>query len=195
MHENNIITHLTHLTHQPFLVFAGQMENKEDNIFEAMRLLAEEEQVTAGRISEYLDIKPSSVTQIIKKLEETGAVEKVKSAEDGRVTFIRLTEKGQKGLDEKGSISSELRREMFKGFSAEELKAFDAYTARLLENISNEAFYDKLNEIFGDDRRWRQFDKMSARFSRGREQMMRHGQFGGFDGFQRDAFFRGRGRR
>lgn len=194
MHERNIINQLAHLSRQPYLVFAGQVEEKTDNTFEAMRLLAEEEKVTAGRISEYLDIKPSSVTQIIKKLEEAGTVEKVKSTEDARVTFVRLTEKGKKGLEDKGSISEQLRNELFKGFSKEELEKFDEYTTRLVENISDESFYNKLNEIFGDDRRWRQFDKMSANFSRARGQMMRHEQFGGFDGFHREDFFRG-GRR
>ncbi|KAF1296665.1 MarR family transcriptional regulator [Enterococcus sp. JM4C] len=195
MREITIINHLAQLAHQPFLIFAGRMEDRTDNIFEAMRLLAEEEHVTAGRISEYLDIKPSSVTQIIKKLEEAGTVEKVKSTEDARVTFVRLTEKGREGLEEQGSISSELRKAVFKDFSEEELKELDEYMSRLVENVSGEEFYDKLNQIFGDDRRWRQFDKMSSRFSKAREQMMRQGQFGGFEEFHRDGFFRGRGRR
>ncbi|MGX7738460.1 MarR family winged helix-turn-helix transcriptional regulator [Enterococcus faecalis] len=61
-------------------------------------MLASEENVTAGRIAEYLDIKPSSVTQIIKKLESVKAVKRVKNESDARVTFVVLTDKGRESL-------------------------------------------------------------------------------------------------
>ncbi|MCW7998882.1 MarR family transcriptional regulator, partial [Clostridium sp. cpc1] len=81
MHENNILNNLMHIARQPFMFFRNEVQEKTDNAFETLRLLANEENVTAGRIAEHLDIKPSSVTQIIKKLQDVGTAERVKSEE------------------------------------------------------------------------------------------------------------------
>lgn len=76
MSKNDVLTLLMTLSRQAFPVFISQMETGKDNRFETLKLLSQEEQVTAGRIAEYLDIKSSSVTQIIKKLDSLGMVEK-----------------------------------------------------------------------------------------------------------------------
>jgi DNA-binding MarR family transcriptional regulator len=189
MKKNDILNKLMEITHQPFLIFANQVEQKTDNAFETLRLLSKEEDVTAGRISEFLDIKPSSVTQIIKKLEAAGTVERVKSEEDARVTFVRLTEKGWESIEDRGTISSSLKDELFRGFAEEELEKLDEYLSRIADNISSDKFQSKLNEIFGDDRRWQHFGQMSAHLGRAREQMLERSGFNGFGGFGED--FRG----
>nr|WP_241645800.1 MarR family transcriptional regulator [Pediococcus acidilactici] len=104
MHKDEILDNLMKITHQPFLVFANRVEEKTDNTFETLKLLAKEENVTAGRISEFLDIKPSSVTQIIKKLERAGTVVREKSPSDSRVTIIKITDKGTESLKTHESI-------------------------------------------------------------------------------------------
>ena len=73
MNKDEILDNLMKVSHEPFLVFANRVEEKTDNALETLKLLAKETNVTPGRISEYLDIKPSSVTQIIKKLEKATA--------------------------------------------------------------------------------------------------------------------------
>ncbi|MGG7078593.1 MarR family winged helix-turn-helix transcriptional regulator [Clostridium sardiniense] len=178
MNKNNILNKLMEITYQPFLIFANQVEEKSDNAFETLRLLEKEENVTAGRIAEYLDIKPSSVTQIIKKLEEAGTANRVKSENDARVTFVELTDKGRESINDQGKISSGLKDEMFKDFTEEELETLDKYLNRINENISSDEFNEKLNEIFGDDKRWKHFSKISAHFGRAREQMLERSGFG-----------------
>ncbi|WP_342759595.1 MarR family transcriptional regulator [Kineothrix sedimenti] len=203
MNTNNILNKLMEITHQPFLIFANQVEEKTDNAFETLRLLSKEDGVTAGRISEFLDIKPSSVTQIIKKLEMAGTAERVKSEEDARVTFVKLTEKGYESIKDRGEISSSLKDELFRGFAEEELEKLYEYLSRIADNISSDEFRLKLNEIFGDDKRWQHFGQMSAHLGRAREQMLERNGFGGFGGFGedfhggfgRDGKFFGRGRR
>lgn len=198
MYENLIIKKLLQVTRHPFLIFIDRVEEKTDNSMETLRLLSVEGDVTAGRISEYLDIKPSSVTQIIKKLEDIEVIEKIKSKEDARVTLVRLTEKGKDSLKDRSETSSTLKTELFKDFSNEDLEKFNDYLEKLFENISSEEFIDKLNKTFEGDNRWRKFDKISAQFSRAREKMMEHGSFEEFDFFNRFApggDFKGRGRR
>jgi DNA-binding MarR family transcriptional regulator len=203
MNKDNILNKLMEISHQPFLIFANQVERKTDNAYETLLLLSKEDGVTAGRISEFLDIKPSSVTQIIKKLELAGTVERVKSEDDARVTFVRLTETGHRSIKDRGDISSSLREELFKGFADDELEKLEEYLSRIADNISNDEFKSKLNTIFGDDRRWHHFSQMSAHLGRAREQMLERNGIDGCGDFGEDfhrAFggegrFFGRGRR
>lgn len=172
MKKTDILNKLLKIAQQPYLIFASSIEEKPDNTFETLKLLASEENVTAGRIAEYLDIKPSSVTQIIKKLESVKAVKRVKNESDARVTFVVLTDKGRESLSTQGNISNGFNEEMFKGFSEEELESLNNYLERIEKNISSEEFLDKIETIFGDDKNWEHFRKISARYGRAREQMM-----------------------
>lgn len=189
MNHDEILENLLKISHQPFLLFAYQVEEKTDNAFEALKVLVTEENVTAGRLAEVLDIKPSSVTQIIKKLEEAGAVIREKSATDSRVTLVKITDKGRESLIEHSSISKTLKEVLFKDFAEEELKQLNTYLERMNDNISSTEFQEKLAEVFGDDKRWERFNTMSAHFGRAREQMMERSGFGGFGGFR--GFSRG----
>lgn len=179
MYKHTILNNLLEISQQPFLMFASRLEEKTDNAFETLCLLAQEDKVTAGRISEYLDIKPSSITQIINKLEEAGTAERVKSSEDARVVFVRITDKGREALADRSSISTQLKDELCKGFSEEELEQLHLYLSRINENVSSVGFQKKLDEIFQDDQRWQRFSKMSAHFGRSREQMLQRNRFGG----------------
>ncbi|QYY86521.1 MarR family winged helix-turn-helix transcriptional regulator [Pediococcus pentosaceus] len=192
MNKDEILDNLMKVSHEPFLVFTNRVEEKTDNALETLKLLAKETNVTPGRISEYLDIKPSSVTQIIKKLEKAGTVLREKSPKDSRVTVVRITDKGRESLKTHGSIGNTLKDVLFKDFSDSELEYLDQYLKRMVDNIGSDEFSEKLNEVFDNDQRWAQFGKMSPHFERAREQMLRHNHFGrmqsgdfnGFGGFE-----------
>ncbi|MDQ7252519.1 MarR family winged helix-turn-helix transcriptional regulator [Pediococcus pentosaceus] len=192
MNKDEILDNLMKVSHEPFLVFANRVEEKTDNALETLKLLAKETNVTPGRISEYLDIKPSSVTQIIKKLEKAGTVLREKSPKDSRVTVVKITDKGRESLKTHGSIGNTLKDVLFKDFSDSELEYLDQYLERMVNNIGSDEFSEKLNEVFDNDQRWAQFGKMSPHFERAREQMLRHnyfgrmqpGDFNGFGGFE-----------
>lgn len=192
MNKDEILDNLMKVSHEPFLVFANRVEEKTDNALETLKILAKETNVTPGRISEYLDIKPSSVTQIIKKLEKAGTVLREKSPKDSRVTVVKITDKGRESLKTHGSIGNTLKDVLFKDFSDSELEYLDQYLKRMVDNIGSDEFSEKLNEVFDNDQRWAQFGKMSPHFERAREQMLRHNHFGrmqpgdfnGFGGFE-----------
>lgn len=174
MDKTTLLNKLLRVTRQPFMVFAN-LEQRPDNTQETLKLLAKETDVTAGRIAEYLDIKPSSVTQIIKKLVQKGAVERIKSTTDARITFVQLTAKGQEMLTTQGSITGDLQDAIFKGFSEEELANFEAYLDRLEQNTSSPEFMAQIDELFHDERTWENFGRQSsARFMKMREQMQKH---------------------
>lgn len=191
MNKGEILNKFMSITQQSFLVFVNQVEEKPDNTFETLKLLSDEEKVTAGRIAEHLDIKPSSVTQIIKKLENAGTAKRVKSEDDARVTFVELSDKGRETLNAQGNISSGLKDEMFKGFTDEELETLDSFLNRIDDNLSSETFKEKIESVFGDDKRWEHLGQMSARFGRAREQMLERGGFEGLGGIGNRGGFDG----
>lgn len=183
MNKNTILENLLQVAQQPFLRFAYDVEEKTDNAFETLNILATEENVTAGRLAEVLDIKPSSVTQIIKKLVEAGTVVREKSPTDSRVTLVKITDKGRESLQEHGAIATTLRDVLFAEFSETELTELNTYLKRMNDNLNSPAFQEKLIEVFGDDERWDRFNTMSAHFGRAREQLINRSGFNGFGGF------------
>lgn len=59
-----------------------------------IQMLNSEEWVTVSHIAEAFDLSKPTVTEMIKKLVKTGIVTKETCPHDGRVHYIRLTEKG-----------------------------------------------------------------------------------------------------
>ena len=56
------------------------------------------EQSTVTELSERLQLAQSSVTELVRRAEEVGLVERETSAVDGRVAHLRLTEEGERRL-------------------------------------------------------------------------------------------------
>lgn len=83
MDNTEIFDELTRLVHQPAIWVAartlyGGQNQKPDNSRRLLRILAETtNHLTAGTIADILDIRPASVTQLIKKLETAKYVERV----------------------------------------------------------------------------------------------------------------------
>lgn len=187
MYKQNILSNLIMIARQPFMFFTDEMREKGDNAFETLRLLSDEEKVTAGRIAEYLDIKPSSVTQIKKKLEDIITAKGVKSEEDTRVTYVLIKKKGL----------GHIKDEIFKSLQDNETETLNTYLKHIVENINSHDFKEQMDEIFGDDRRWKQFNRMSSHFGRAREHMIDRGDFNRefHVRFGNDSMFWGRGKR
>ena len=59
-----------------------------------LALLAAKPETTQRELSYVLDMRPQSLSELLAKLEDKGYVVREKSAEDGRVTVVRLTEEG-----------------------------------------------------------------------------------------------------
>lgn len=60
-----------------------------------LRILAEEDGLTQSEITEKLDIRPSSLGELVTKLERNGYVERRQNENDKRVINVFLTEKGR----------------------------------------------------------------------------------------------------
>lgn len=77
------------------------MDEVQAGIGAVLRLLYEsDEPVTAGKISEVLDVSTARVAALIKKMVSKGLITKEQGTKDARVTIVRLTEFGVKAFEE-----------------------------------------------------------------------------------------------
>src|SRR5207244_11599275 len=56
------------------------------------------EQSTVTELADRLQLAQSTVTELVRRAEETGLVERERSEVDGRVAYLRLTEEGERRL-------------------------------------------------------------------------------------------------
>lgn len=90
----NLIHRLTHREHRTF-----HPDAKENNIGRGqglvLRILTEKNGLTQTEITEMLDVHPSSLGELVSKLESNGYVDRRQNGSDKRVINVFLTEKGR----------------------------------------------------------------------------------------------------
>jgi len=92
-------------------------------------------------IGDLLGKEKSTITTLVNKIEKLGYVEKVKSEDDRRVTYVCVTEKGRSIESEFADISKEVKKTAYYGFTNEEKKEL----LRLLKKLKSN--FDKRRTI------------------------------------------------
>jgi DNA-binding MarR family transcriptional regulator len=72
------------------------------------------ERSTVTELSERLQLAQSTVTELVRRAEDAGLIEREQSASDGRVAYLRLTREGERRLgrvDEKLTVERARLRE------------------------------------------------------------------------------------
>lgn len=155
------------LFQERFFVAAAVRSSQEDNTPQAnqrgqlrvLRLLLAKEPLTNSQIVEELDIRPSSTSVLVSKLEESGLVKKAASPKDKRVTFISLTDEGRESLANSRKLKNELSDSFFENLSDEEQQQFVVLLQKLLKNLND-------NSSKWDNRQnWTEFFKSPEGFN------------------------------
>ncbi len=73
-----------------------------------------------GELARQVNRDKSTVTVLVRKLEQNGFVLRETSADDNRVTYISLSRKGREYTDLTASISRELIATCYQGFTDQE---------------------------------------------------------------------------
>ena len=69
-------------------------------------------QSTVTELSERLQLAQSTVTELVRRAEETGLLKREQSASDGRVAYLQLTEEGNRRLMKAFTTNDEERQEL-----------------------------------------------------------------------------------
>ena len=70
------------------------------------------ERSTVTVLAERLQLAQSTVTELVRRAEEAGLVERAQSADDGRVAYLKLTEEGERRLTRAFTSNEQERREL-----------------------------------------------------------------------------------
>lgn len=96
-------------------------------------LLASRNQATIGEIAQALQVASAATTNLSKRMQASGLVERIADHGDGRVTRLRLTPAGEDASGQSKEMLRELNQRISDGFSREEL----ATVARWLAHVGD----------------------------------------------------------
>lgn len=102
-----------------------------------LRLLADHDGISNADITTALDIRPSSVSALVSKLEDIGVIERRASADDKRVMLIYLTDKGQTLIDTNRAVRDDMSDSFFKNLTDEEREQLNNILSKLIDNMEN----------------------------------------------------------
>lgn len=119
-----------------------------------LRLIAQHDHLTNADIVEALDIRPSSASAMVAKLEDAGLIARTPSEEDGRVQLISLTEDGKTFIKSARDDKDQLADKMFAGLTADEQAQLTGLMQKLVHSLENgdqdqdvDAYFEKLGQF------------------------------------------------
>lgn len=92
-------------------------------------------EISQKELSDYMDIKESSMVRLIDRMEKEELVERRKDLEDRRITKIILTDKGKFLKEELMPRGQAFQDDVLKGISKENLEIFKEVLQRMIDNI------------------------------------------------------------
>jgi DNA-binding MarR family transcriptional regulator len=87
--------------------------------------------LTTGQIGQAMVKASQTITGLVDRLEEPGLVERVFDRSDRRKTWVRLTEKGKRKLEDAMPVANRLAEEISSVLTDEELRELQAKTEKL----------------------------------------------------------------
>jgi DNA-binding MarR family transcriptional regulator len=87
--------------------------------------------LTTGEIGRAMVKASQTITGLVDRLEEPGLVERVFDRSDRRKTWVRLTKKGERKLEEAMPVANRLTEELFSVLTDGELRELQAETDKL----------------------------------------------------------------
>ena len=97
-----------------------------------MRLLAGAGPVTQRELSEWLDIRSASLSELLGKMERSSWIRRRPNETDKRTIDIDLTEEGENMLQNAGNERMEMAEEMFGNLTEEELRQLHGLLGKLI---------------------------------------------------------------
>lgn len=99
-------------------------------------LLAKNGKMKMGDLARRIHKDKSTATVLIKKLEQSGYIQKERCSSDNRIVFIALTEKGRAYTQATGEISHSLINTCYRGFSEREKQTLFDLLLRMERNFT-----------------------------------------------------------
>lgn len=101
--------------------------------FNYVNIIGSREGITYGDLADILDITKPSVTSIANKLIRAGVVEKRQCTNDGRVYYLKLTDKGEKVYKSYDLAAAKTAHVILERLDDEEINEFIRLLDKILE--------------------------------------------------------------
>ena len=93
-----------------------------------------EDNIPIKKLVEKTSLDKATLTGIIDRLERDGYVKRIPSPDDKRATLISRTGKDEIFKSKIPTVSAQQNKLFYKGFSTSEIKEFEEYLKRILQN-------------------------------------------------------------
>jgi DNA-binding MarR family transcriptional regulator len=103
--------------------------------YRLLRLIVENDGVIQRDLAEMMDMRPSSMTEILSRLEGMGLIRREPDEKDQRAVRVCLTDEGRAMAEEAAGATEGLVGEMLQGMTEEEVASMLALTRKLGANL------------------------------------------------------------
>jgi MarR family transcriptional regulator, organic hydroperoxide resistance regulator len=105
--------------------------------FLVLSALWEDDGRTIGAIAERLDLEPSTITPLVKRLEQAGFVTRQRNPQDERQVWVRLTDRGRQMREDTTCLTEELLRRSH--MTVPQIQALNEQVKTLRESVASGA--------------------------------------------------------
>ncbi|MBO5114114.1 MAG: MarR family transcriptional regulator [Lachnospiraceae bacterium] len=102
-------------------------------------VLWQKDHISIVELSVLVGLAKTTLTSMLDRMEENGLLERVPDADDRRKCILILTERAKKLQEKYEQVSQEMNDIYYQGFCEEEIKEFEQYLQRVLNNIKEKS--------------------------------------------------------
>ena len=100
-----------------------------------LHALWEQQGISHSELAERLHVQPATITNMLKRMERSGLVERRRDTEDERISRVYLTTRGRDVRGEVEGVWLELEGQTFTGFDEQERNVLRRSLLRIQENL------------------------------------------------------------
>lgn len=101
----------------------------------ALYYLGKFEKIRQVHLAKKMNLKPSTITRLLDRLEREGLIDRKTNLEDKREIFVSLTEKGREKRKEVYKFGKIFNDKLVKDISLKELQTFEKILKKIVNNV------------------------------------------------------------
>ena len=106
----------------------------------ALERIAETGLSTPGQLATNMDLDPAIVTRLLRQLQDADLVTRTRSADDGRVSTVEITDAGREAFDRVREVIWDQVRRAISSWPEAELEALATLLSRLVTDVQREPY-------------------------------------------------------
>lgn len=99
-------------------------------------ILWQQDRIPIVEIARKTGLAKNTLTAMLDRMETVGLIEREHDAKDRRRVTVRLTEKARGLQEQYDAVSNEVNAIFYDGFTEPEVREFEAYLVRILNNLT-----------------------------------------------------------